>query len=254
MIKKLTLAVAIAMAFSGYALAQNPIKHCDVSVEITAPASNAVLPYGDSFHLSFNYTNNGPDALVAGDSLFFLVSGGLVLYSTLLVDLPVNGTIMMNNAAYVYNPHTDSIAMDLCVLHLKQSDVTYNAGGSPATTYIDDDTSNDMSCVPVVLLGTTDSTIGIHAVSAGTENLVLYPNPAKDHVNFYFTNSNNAGSLKVSLTDMMGRVIATEVLDAGKSLAQKQYTLNISGLQPGMYFMNIEANGKRARGKFVVSK
>jgi hypothetical protein len=254
MIKKLTLGIAIAMAFSSYALAQNPIKHCDVSVEITAPQSNAVLPYGDSFHLSFNYTNHGPDALVTGDTLFFLAGGSLVLYSKLLVDLPVNGTIMMNDAALFYNPTTDSLATDICVLHLKQSDVMYNAGGSPATTYIDDDTTNDMSCVPVVLLGTTDSSIGIHTVHAVTENLVLYPNPAKDHVNFYFTNSNNAGSLKISLTDMMGRVVATEVLDASKLLTQKQYVLNISSLEPGMYFIDIEANGKRARGKFTVAK
>lgn len=77
----------------------------------------------------------------------------------------------------------------------------------------------------------------------GVDNnkLVVYPNPAKDILNVSYEAANGAD---ISLTDMVGN----KVLSTSASAGSTKVSLNTSGLQNGVYILNISTEkGKTAR-------
>lgn len=248
MIKKLTL--LLAATFSIMAAKAQDTAHADISVALDSPAPNVVIPYGDTAHLSFTYTNHGPDVLPAGDTLFFVASGGIVLYSKLLMDLPVNSGITMNDVVYYFNPTEDSIHLDVCIVHIPQSSVQYTGGSHPATTYVDNDTTNDMSCVSIILDGPT---VGIGDRKVVAEALTLYPNPATDQLYADFS-AQGSKELKAVVKDIAGRVVSVKMLQSRSGAGVQKYGIDVSGLHPGIYFLELGSGEKTARGKFVIAR
>lgn len=225
---------------------------CDISVALTSPSANLEVPYGDTAFLSFTYTNHGPDVLPAGDTLFFAATGNIVLYSRLFQDVPVNGGIVMNNIVYYFNPTQDSINMDVCIVHIPQASVNYTGGGHPVTTYIDDDTTNDRSCVSILLKGPQPSSIFERNTAAA--GLTLYPNPATDQVYIDIAVTDNRKSLPVTIRDITGRVVSVQTLQTIRAAGAQKYTLDVSALKSGIYFAELSPGDKPARGKFVISR
>ncbi|WP_313807381.1 T9SS type A sorting domain-containing protein [Flavobacterium sp.] len=88
------------------------------------------------------------------------------------------------------------------------------------------------------LLGTND----FNSLSAS--KFTVYPNPVNNIVNI--SNTANIQIEKVSLTDVNGRIVKT--VNAG-SLTDVQ--VNVSELNSGVYFMNIETNEGSATKKIV---
>lgn len=249
--KKFTTAFFIA--FSCFTIAHGQtIRNSDISVEITSPATNVVVPYGDSVIVSFNYTNHGPDVLPAGDTLFFSTSAG-VIYSALLMDLQVNGTIMMNDFLIFWNPTEDSITADICVLHIPQSSVQYQNGSSPATTYIDPDTTNDLSCISAHFEGLSDSTTAVPHIAQSSSQLSIFPNPATSQIQFSDPTLENWNLSTVFISDISGRVILKA--DPKRS-SPHSYSVDISNLVNGIYFLEVNSqDGKNSqKAKFVISK
>ena len=89
------------------------------------------------------------------------------------------------------------------------------------------------------------------ASSAGIADLstvegLVFPNPAKDQLNFRF---NEAGDAQVTITDISGKVAAVNTI----SVVEGKSNMNIATLADGMYIVNVAfANGKSA--KFNVIK
>jgi|GEM_PF-1429873 len=252
MLRKFTSLLLAGTMIAVTSMAQT-IKNSDISVEITSPANNTTVPFGDSLFLSFNYTNNGPDVLPAGDTLFFYI-GGQVIYSYLLVDLGVNATMMMNNVVYFYNTTTEQSEGDICVIHIPQSSVIYSDSTVPTTTYIDSDTTNDVSCISVVMEGSTDTTTSIHNISNKNLQLNLYPNPTNGVINFDYTATLANQNLKAIISDVTGRIILSKDLKVQAPIIQQQYALDVSDIHPGIYFIEIQDGSNRSNGKFTISK
>ena len=75
---------------------------------------------------------------------------------------------------------------------------------------------------------------------------MVFPNPAKDQLNFRF---NEAGDAQVTITDISGKVAAVNTI----SVVEGKSNMNIATLADGMYIVNVAfANGKSA--KFNVIK
>lgn len=250
MLKKLTTLALVSIFAFNFANAQT-IKNCDISVEITSPVNNAVIPHGDSVFVSFNYTNHGPDVLPAGDTLFFDSPAG-VLFSALLIDLPVNSTIIMNNSLIVWNPTNDTLSADICILHVPQDSITYANGSHPTKTYNDSNTVNDLSCVHIFLKG-LDSTTAIKNIGSENPLLSLYPNPAKDVIHFQLNQQLQSVYSNAIITDIQGRIVKT--VTPLRSVGN-EYSINISNLNNGIYFIELQSQDavNKVKGKMIISK
>jgi len=70
--------------------------------------------------------------------------------------------------------------------------------------------------------------------------LKLYPNPAKDILHI----QTNAETSKLVVTDVAGRIVLKETVPAF-------YSLNVSGLESGVYFIQLESTYGFQKGKFL---
>lgn len=234
----------LGLALAGHA-ATAQVKNADISVAITSPANNVVIPAGDSLYLSFDYTNNGPDVLPAGDTVFFF-SGGIVLYSHLNADLPVGGGISMNDMIYYHNPTNEPISGSFCILHIPQSAVTYpNGGGTARTTYQDPEPLNDTSCI-MATLETTPS--NLKAVKAAKDQFEVFPNPASEKL---FVNLlQNGTDVEISIINNLGQVVRVEKVNA----TREKMELDVTQLPAGIYFIRQVAGAADASARFTIQR
>ena len=89
-------------------------------------------------------------------------------------------------------------------------------------------------CVDDVMHPTTGS-----VAKMKSENIGVYPNPAKDNLYIQLE-----GQAKATVYDLNGQIVlANESADAA--------AINISALKPGVYFIQLEKEGKQYHAKFV---
>lgn len=217
------------------------LKQADISVSITSPANNVVIAPNDTLWLSFDFTNNGPDILPAGDSLFF-GTANLVLFSQLSTDLPVGGTIMMNNMVYFTNPTNDTISGDICVAHVAQSAVTYENGTHPATTYEDANAANDTSCITVKLSPPTS----IKNAVAHKNQFELFPNPVKDQLFITALEANK--NIELTIFNALGQAVWQNTRNSG---TDKQIKIDVAALPAGVFYLQQNLDGRKASARFV---
>lgn len=86
----------------------------------------------------------------------------------------------------------------------------------------------------MVRASASDTLLGTNTVSVESSKLSVYPNPAKDYVNI--TNSGSTIVEKVTIVDVNGRVVKTVTSNSN------DVRINISDLNTGVYFMNINTN------------
>ncbi|HRP90003.1 MAG TPA: T9SS type A sorting domain-containing protein [Edaphocola sp.] len=240
---KKSLIILAASLFGYFTASAQTIKNADISVQITAPSNNTVVPYGDSVGFSFNYTNHGPDILPNGDSLFFFIpAANMVFYVQLTNDFPVGATLAINEIAKFYNPGTEPLAFPLCLLHVKQSDVTYQGGGVPNTTYVDSNAANDTACIDIVFAGANTS---VGNVAIDNQKYAVYPNPATDKILLPLLESNNP--IDVQIVNQLGQKVWKGTIN---NQAQ-QTQIEISGWAPGVYFVHQTVDGKTVTSKFI---
>ena len=73
----------------------------------------------------------------------------------------------------------------------------------------------------------------------------IYPNPAKEWLYVDF-NTVMLSKVTVSLTDIQGRIVSQQILDA----QNYHIRMNINTIPDGIYF--IKVNGKNMRGSYPV--
>lgn len=80
----------------------------------------------------------------------------------------------------------------------------------------------------------------------------LYPNPTKDQTTIAL-NLKQAGVVKVSVLNLIGQEVAS--VNAGNlSAGSQNVSLNLSTLNPGVYFVNVNVNGQSTTQKITVTK
>lgn len=78
-----------------------------------------------------------------------------------------------------------------------------------------------------------------------------FPNPANTELNVPFTATEKA-TVTVSLTNMLGQVVATQSIKANAG-QEATATFNTSSLSSGVYMYTVEANGQRVSNRFSVA-
>jgi hypothetical protein len=97
---------------------------------------------------------------------------------------------------------------------------------------------------------TTSHTITITACGVGIaehilfdQNIVLYPNPASDKINI---EAANLSSYTYKITNLLGKVVLTEEVN------NRATSIDISGINKGIYFLSVESNGQNATRKIII--
>lgn len=76
-------------------------------------------------------------------------------------------------------------------------------------------------------------------------NLVVSPNPASDYITIRPENSNAALTCKIY--DYVGKLVTSKIIDKNT----REYNVDLSGLNSGMYFITVESTTGKQAGKFI---
>lgn len=232
-------------------------KECDLGVTMTPSAGySTTLNYGESCFFDVKITNNGPDALAITDSLFFGMVGTTSI--TLILPpgpIPSGGSFTLVKKTFADHDVDTLKAADkvvgACFVLLKQSGIVVGNPPRPVTvSYEDGIATNDTACFRVTLKKRpTNGILGQGNVA--TEPLQLYPNPARNEVRFNLTPDNTAPVL-VSVKDITGREVRQKDMGILRGSAATGASLDIRGLQPGLYLVEWQNGMRRAVGKLRV--
>lgn len=96
---------------------------------------------------------------------------------------------------------------------------------------------------------TIKNTVGLPTVAKNLTTVSAYPNPATDEVTIAFALVNKA-DVTITLTNIMGQVIATQ---QSKAIANGKATINTASLPNGVYLYAVEANGEKKTGRVSVT-
>lgn len=96
----------------------------------------------------------------------------------------------------------------------------------------------------VVRASATDTLLGLDKLEANNDTFVVYPNPVNDIVNISLAvNAVEVEINKVTVSDVNGRIV--------KEFNSNLNQLNVSDLNSGVYFLNIETQNGKATKKIV---
>jgi hypothetical protein len=84
-------------------------------------------------------------------------------------------------------------------------------------------------------------TSSVAGVANNNSLLNVYPNPATNVVTIEWANVPGAGLVNVTITDVTGRVVLTDVADMNQLSGNRQ--VYIGGLQKGVYMLRVHGNG-----------
>jgi len=92
-----------------------------------------------------------------------------------------------------------------------------------------------------------------HAAVIADYSLANFPNPFNPETRISYT-MKAEGKVKISVTDVMGRTIATLVNGETRAAGTYNITWKANNMPSGIYFLNMEANGFTAMRKMVLAK
>jgi hypothetical protein len=82
-----------------------------------------------------------------------------------------------------------------------------------------------------------------------TSSVRLSPNPTSGWIGFQLNEWDGQHEVMIQIMDLQGRMVMT---DSKVSGANEVYTLDVSGLNSGMYMIHVSAGSERYVGKFIV--
>ena len=94
--------------------------------------------------------------------------------------------------------------------------------------------------------------VGLDKFISGNFEFVIYPNPAKNEVHVKF-DIKNPEKIAIAIIDLSGRIVFEKQIEDAQT-GTNSITVNISGLQNGMYICKINGNGTQLHSEklFVV--
>lgn len=225
-------------------------KTCNLGIQATATPTT--VNFGDTTRITIKLTNLGTASLTTTDTVYYGQIGSTTVFSLVPTNtIASGGSQTFTNELYIrhgFDTLTADRVINTCLKLYNQTEITKNGVPVPVT-YNDPIATNDSSCVAVTFK--KKPTVGIFEFADKGQQLSIYPNPATTQVNFDI-NLDKAENIKVFVKDISGRDVMNK--DFGTITAGKlnQFSLDISKLQAGMYFVEVNGEQKIATGKFVI--
>ncbi len=219
-------------------------RECDMAITLTSPAEAQVIGAFLTFNVTVNITNNGPDDLMVGDTVYyntpsmfafdvepFVLAQGIPSGSSASVTLTSVQNINENN---------QDETTDYCVKVLSHPN---DIGSFIDTT---GGAMNNTDCNTITLKASNPSAID---ELQQDRKLQIYPNPAAEKVTLKLT-GDLKGEAFVTIRDVSGRIIAHK--DLGKiNSGTADLQINVADLLPGIYLLELHNEGSKAIGKLV---
>ena len=190
---------------------QKPVARAGADVTITLPTNSVTVNGSSSYDpdgslIAYHWTK------LSGPSQYTIANAGGV--QTTISNL-VQGTYAFNFRVYDNNwePHDDTLIV-----------VVKTSGGGTANA-----SQNN------VMEASASSTV------TAANNLKVYPNPAVNVLNISLTN-NTMGTSIINIYDVAGKMVRTTNVQKGAALLQQ--TINVNGLVPGTYMLEIITDKK----------
>lgn len=252
--KKLFTTLAIAGACVGTASAQ---RTADLSVEITGITSTSVDCDGE-FGVQFKIKNNGPDALITGDTIIY---GGpwdeptLVSVATLPGVFNVGDSLVQEEMipgedfVKLFDPESETY-VSAPFVHGKTYYLVIQSGGHPEIkSWSDPVQDNNFGVVEI----TWDCDISVFNPGLTKNEINVYPNPTSNAINFNYNFDKVSNVATARVIDMTGRVVMTQ--EFGQQAAGSHFfNVNTNELPNGIYTLEFVTDNNRGVSKFTVSK
>lgn len=196
------------------------------TLEETLMAQQMTIPTGTSATIEFQFGNVGGDG--STDDTFIMTIDGNPIFS-------VNGA---DTAAYpLYTP----VSVDIS--QYANGGVHYFAFAS----YQNGGTNFLLDALNLTVNG--QSQTNINDMVNREKEVVVYPSPANDNINVQF-NQAVSGSATISIFDATGSLVNRDQVN---QITSKTFTLDVTQLPNGVYFMNVDNNGSQFQQRFVVA-
>lgn len=232
------------LMFAGMAAIQAQQRKCDMSVSLVSPAEGAIINAFAQYNVTVSLTNNGPDNLLQGDTIYYNISPMFALSlkpfylpqaiapgasATMTLESPINN-----------NQNDIDVTAPYCLKVVSNAEHK----GLFIDTAV---TSNNTDCNSVTLRPTGSGT-AVKDIAAVTEILNFYPNPAQDNIRIKFESA-KAAPVHLIVRDITGRILQQQ--DFGKVTGLSTLPLNITGLSKGLYVVELRAGDRKIVGKLV---
>jgi hypothetical protein len=196
-----------------------------------------------SYIFPFGFVNLGPNALTSTDTLYLKTYySGTGFYKLLLpgTGFPVGDTLYFSDTLYFENTFHATAIVQWC-------DSLWARNSSNAII-MDPVVANNKTCATVQIINDPASVKNVEA-RANSLKLDVYPNPASKTISFDFY-ANSLLEPTVSITDLTGRKVISQNL--GKVNGAHKANIDVTGLNSGIYVIELTLGYKKQVGKFVI--
>ncbi len=233
-----------SLLFAGIAGMQAQQRTCDMAINLVSPAEGAVINAFATFNITVNIVNNGPADLVVGDTVYYNTPSMFALATApyiLQQGIPSGGnaTVTLTTGVNI-NGNTEDQTSSYCVKVLSSPE---NTGGFIDTV----NKANNVSCHNVTFKASGPT--GVTELSKTKQSLKLYPNPADKGITLAL-GKNNVEQGVIITRDITGRELSRMAFDR-RSAANGDLQLDISGLVPGSYLVEVSSEQGRFIGRFL---
>lgn len=217
----LLLATIFALLFHTTGWGQ---KHCDLALRVVSPAQGADIPYGDTLKMYVSVKNLGPDTIDSSDAFYLYMDA--IPWPTYFsnISIPVGDSGIFNTYIAVSGQVDTDFHFVLCS-YLETAD---------SSIFLDDNSANDSACMDVTFKAKNNT--GISGSNHDELSVQLYPNPSNGAVSLRI-NLGSKQQLTAWVQNWLGQTVIREEIEAGKG--SSVYSLNLTDVSPGVYFVKI---------------
>lgn len=220
-------------------------RFADLEVSLKEPVPGEVVSVNSPFDVTVKLYNRGADTIKATDTLRFSLSFDtsviLFLVDTATLDyIPETGIEIYPedsvNYKFQFGVGTgwDTGFTNFCVKVVPVNSVD---------TFGDTALNNNKGCVTMRII---DPSLGISKATKKLSSVDVYPNPVTDVLNFKVDTKRSHELIKVTLTNMLGRVVSNQ------SGTSTEIQFDVSDLAPGLYGYTVTVGAERYYGKVKV--
>lgn len=256
--RKVYAIILFALLTSGSSFAQQRTVDWQVVSVLKPSELNSNTQTGTAFDIEAVFKNNGPDTVKAGDS---------ILYQVVLTNMS-NQVIFALPSTTSYNIGTNMRRVnpgDTMHFHLRFNfsqyvinstnvkvnvvSIIFNRAANGVKSEVSPGTTNNVLAKEMVWWNPQKFGVGIAEVSA--ENLMnVYPNPASNVLHIDYKMASIKSPNTITIFDIQGKVVAELISEAGAF----GETMDISGLQPGIYLVRVSNDEMEANQKIQITR